>query len=187
MARRQRHGQDPPRTHPLRQHHGNHPPTPAPLTPRGTRVRTGRHRPARALDPRTPGHRNRVDQDSSAPPTRLPCAQPPPPGSTTLAHRANHRFLRPPCPKALIPPYPSVPEHDLCGWGRWPSPLLDGGALSDVLVVGAGATGMTPANELRVAGVSAVLVDKLPQRSELSKDGGVQCRTQEAFDQRGRP
>ena len=56
---------------------------------------------------------------------------------------------------------------------------------TDVLVVGAGPTGLTLANELRPAGVSAVLVDKLPQRSTLSKAGGVQSRTQEAFDQRG--
>ncbi|KDN23726.1 FAD-dependent monooxygenase [Amycolatopsis rifamycinica] len=56
---------------------------------------------------------------------------------------------------------------------------------TDVLVVGAGPTGLMLANELRVAGAAAVLVDKLPQRSTLSKAGGVQSRTQEAFDQRG--
>ncbi|MEV6908405.1 FAD-dependent monooxygenase [Amycolatopsis sp. NPDC051071] len=56
---------------------------------------------------------------------------------------------------------------------------------TDVLIVGAGPTGLTLANELRLAEVSAVLVDKLPQRSTLSKAGGVQSRTQEAFDQRG--
>ncbi|MEU4254554.1 FAD-dependent monooxygenase [Amycolatopsis sp. NPDC026612] len=56
---------------------------------------------------------------------------------------------------------------------------------TEVLVVGAGPTGLTLANELRLAGVPAVLVDKLPQRSTLSKAGGVQSRTQEAFDQRG--
>lgn len=56
---------------------------------------------------------------------------------------------------------------------------------TEVLVVGAGPTGLTLADELRVAGVSAVLVDKLPRRSALSKAGGVQSRTQEALDQRG--
>ncbi|GAA4236402.1 FAD-dependent monooxygenase [Actinomadura meridiana] len=56
---------------------------------------------------------------------------------------------------------------------------------TDVIIVGAGPTGMMLANELRVAGVAAVLADKLPRRSELSRAGGVQSRTQEAFDQRG--
>nr|WP_042183559.1 FAD-dependent monooxygenase [Kibdelosporangium sp. MJ126-NF4]CEL15653.1 Salicylate hydroxylase [Kibdelosporangium sp. MJ126-NF4]CTQ90308.1 Salicylate hydroxylase (EC 1.14.13.1) [Kibdelosporangium sp. MJ126-NF4] len=56
---------------------------------------------------------------------------------------------------------------------------------TEVLVVGAGPTGMAVANELGLAGVSTVLVDKLPRRSELSKAGGVQSRTLEALDQRG--
>ncbi|WP_328456614.1 FAD-dependent monooxygenase [Amycolatopsis sp. NBC_00438] len=56
---------------------------------------------------------------------------------------------------------------------------------TEVLVVGAGPTGLTLANELRLAGVPVVLVDRLPRRSTLSKAGGVQSRTQEAFDQRG--
>ncbi|MEU7143441.1 FAD-dependent monooxygenase [Nocardia sp. NPDC046473] len=56
---------------------------------------------------------------------------------------------------------------------------------TEVLIVGAGPTGMTLANELLVAGVPTVLVDKLAQRSQLSKAGGVQSRAQEAFDQRG--
>jgi len=56
---------------------------------------------------------------------------------------------------------------------------------TEVLVVGAGPTGMTLANELRLAGVSTVVADRLSRRSELSKAGGVQSRTLEAFDQRG--
>ncbi|NEA46736.1 FAD-dependent monooxygenase [Streptomyces sp. SID10815] len=56
---------------------------------------------------------------------------------------------------------------------------------TDVLIVGAGPTGMTLANELVLAGVSTVLVDRLPQRSDLSRAGGVQSRTLEALDQRG--
>ncbi|WP_328311469.1 FAD-dependent monooxygenase [Streptomyces sp. NBC_00442] len=56
---------------------------------------------------------------------------------------------------------------------------------TDVLVVGAGPTGMTLAGELLTAGASTVLVDRLPRRSDLSKAGGVQSRTLEAFDQRG--
>jgi 2-polyprenyl-6-methoxyphenol hydroxylase-like FAD-dependent oxidoreductase len=56
---------------------------------------------------------------------------------------------------------------------------------TDVLVVGAGPTGLVMANELTVAGVSVALADKLPRRSELSRAGGVQSRTLEAFDQRG--
>ncbi|MFF3697145.1 FAD-dependent monooxygenase [Streptomyces sp. NPDC002221] len=56
---------------------------------------------------------------------------------------------------------------------------------TEVLVVGAGPTGMTLANELLTAGVPTVLVDRLARRSELSKAGGVQSRTLEALDQRG--
>ncbi|WP_369373009.1 FAD-dependent monooxygenase [Streptomyces sp. cg36] len=56
---------------------------------------------------------------------------------------------------------------------------------TDVLIVGAGPTGMTLANELLTAGVSTVLVDRLERRTELSKAGGVQSRTLEALDQRG--
>ncbi|WP_018684873.1 FAD-dependent monooxygenase [Actinokineospora enzanensis] len=56
---------------------------------------------------------------------------------------------------------------------------------TDVLVVGAGPTGMMVANELLLAGVSTVVVDRLSRRSELSRAGGVQSRTLAALDQRG--
>ncbi|MFC0438414.1 FAD-dependent monooxygenase [Kutzneria buriramensis] len=56
---------------------------------------------------------------------------------------------------------------------------------TEVLVVGAGPTGLMTASELLVAGVAAVVVDKLPRRSELSRAGGVQARTLDALDQRG--
>ncbi|MFD8704914.1 FAD-dependent monooxygenase [Kitasatospora sp. NPDC059648] len=56
---------------------------------------------------------------------------------------------------------------------------------TDVLVVGAGPTGLTAANELLLAGASPVLADRLPQRSALSRAGGMQSRTVEALDQRG--
>ncbi|MFF9645031.1 FAD-dependent monooxygenase [Kitasatospora aureofaciens] len=56
---------------------------------------------------------------------------------------------------------------------------------TDVLVVGAGPTGLTAANELLLAGASTVLADRLPQPSALSRAGGMQSRTAEALDQRG--
>jgi 2-polyprenyl-6-methoxyphenol hydroxylase-like FAD-dependent oxidoreductase len=56
---------------------------------------------------------------------------------------------------------------------------------TDVLIVGAGPTGLMMANELLVAGVSAVVVDKLPRRSALSRAGGMHSRTLMALDQRG--
>ena len=56
---------------------------------------------------------------------------------------------------------------------------------TDVLVVGAGPTGLMMAFELQKAGVGTMLIDRLPRRSKLSRAGGVHPRTMEVFDQRG--
>jgi 2-polyprenyl-6-methoxyphenol hydroxylase-like FAD-dependent oxidoreductase len=56
---------------------------------------------------------------------------------------------------------------------------------TEVLIVGAGPTGLTLANDLLLTGVSTVLADKRAHRSDLSKAGGVQSRTLAALDQRG--
>jgi 2-polyprenyl-6-methoxyphenol hydroxylase-like FAD-dependent oxidoreductase len=55
----------------------------------------------------------------------------------------------------------------------------------DVVVVGAGPTGLMLATELGLAGVSAVVVERLEHPSMQSKGGGVQPRTAEVFDLRG--
>ncbi|WP_163573653.1 FAD-dependent monooxygenase [Fodinicola feengrottensis] len=56
---------------------------------------------------------------------------------------------------------------------------------ADVVVVGAGPVGMTLAAELALAGVRAIVVEALPERSKLSRAGGVHPRTAEMLDQRG--
>jgi 2-polyprenyl-6-methoxyphenol hydroxylase-like FAD-dependent oxidoreductase len=55
----------------------------------------------------------------------------------------------------------------------------------EVLVVGAGPTGLTLASELARRGVSFRIVDKAPEPSPLSKAIGVQARTLEIFDDMG--
>ncbi|WP_158894833.1 FAD-dependent monooxygenase [Amycolatopsis anabasis] len=54
-----------------------------------------------------------------------------------------------------------------------------------VLVAGAGPTGLMLANELALAGVEVVVLEKLPARSGQSKALNLQPRTAEVFDLRG--
>ncbi|MFI5614596.1 FAD-dependent monooxygenase [Amycolatopsis sp. NPDC051903] len=56
---------------------------------------------------------------------------------------------------------------------------------ADVVVVGAGPTGLMLAAELRLAGVDAVVVERLPERTGLSKALNLQPRTAEVLDLRG--
>ncbi|AZQ70892.1 FAD-dependent oxidoreductase [Streptomyces luteoverticillatus] len=56
---------------------------------------------------------------------------------------------------------------------------------TDVIVVGAGPTGLTVANELGLAGVRAVVLERLPERTGQSKALNLQPRTAEMLDMRG--
>lgn len=56
---------------------------------------------------------------------------------------------------------------------------------TDVLVVGAGPTGLMLATELRLAGVAAVSIDASRAPSGLAKGAVIQPRTAEVFDLRG--
>nr|WP_280696085.1 FAD-dependent monooxygenase [Kitasatospora sp. GP82] len=55
----------------------------------------------------------------------------------------------------------------------------------DVLVVGAGPTGLLLANELQLAGASALVLERLPQRTGQSKALNLQPRTAEILQLRG--
>ena len=56
----------------------------------------------------------------------------------------------------------------------------------DVVVVGAGPTGLTLAAELALAGVDVVIVERRVDRCLVgSRAGGLHSRTIEVFDQRG--
>ncbi|MGQ4448736.1 FAD-dependent monooxygenase [Streptomyces griseus] len=56
---------------------------------------------------------------------------------------------------------------------------------ADVLVVGAGPTGMTLAAELRLAGARVTVLERLARRSGESRGLGFTTRTMEILDQRG--
>ncbi|MCC3774169.1 FAD-dependent monooxygenase [Streptomyces sp. UNOB3_S3] len=56
---------------------------------------------------------------------------------------------------------------------------------TDVIVVGGGPTGLTVANELGLAGVRAVVLERLPERTGQSKALNLQPRTAEMLDMRG--
>ncbi|MEV7187806.1 FAD-dependent monooxygenase [Kitasatospora sp. NPDC093102] len=56
---------------------------------------------------------------------------------------------------------------------------------TDVMIAGAGPTGLMLACELRLAGVDVVVVDRLAERTGESRAGGLHARTLEVLDQRG--
>ncbi|MFD0364043.1 FAD-dependent monooxygenase [Nocardia sp. GCM10030253] len=56
---------------------------------------------------------------------------------------------------------------------------------TDVVIAGAGPTGLMLAYELRLAGVEVALLDGLPARTGESRAGGIHARTMEILDQRG--
>ncbi|MFG1626593.1 FAD-dependent monooxygenase [Kribbella sp. NPDC049227] len=56
---------------------------------------------------------------------------------------------------------------------------------TQVVIAGAGPTGLMLAGELRLAGIDVIVVDALPARTGESRAGGIHARTMEVFDQRG--
>ncbi|MFG2666883.1 FAD-dependent monooxygenase [Streptomyces sp. NPDC048387] len=56
---------------------------------------------------------------------------------------------------------------------------------ADVVVAGAGPTGLMLACELRLAGADVVVVERLAERTGESRAGGIHSRTLEVLDQRG--
>ncbi|MFF4412765.1 FAD-dependent monooxygenase [Streptosporangium sp. NPDC001559] len=56
---------------------------------------------------------------------------------------------------------------------------------AEVIVVGAGPTGMMLAGELRLSGVDVIVLERLEKRSGESRGLGFTARTMEVFDQRG--
>ncbi|MFI6985419.1 FAD-dependent monooxygenase [Embleya sp. NPDC050154] len=56
---------------------------------------------------------------------------------------------------------------------------------TDVVIAGAGPTGLMLACELRLAGVDVMVVERLSERTGESRAGGMHSRTLEVLDQRG--
>ncbi|MEV0028781.1 FAD-dependent monooxygenase [Nocardia sp. NPDC050793] len=56
---------------------------------------------------------------------------------------------------------------------------------TDVVIAGAGPTGLTLACELRILGLEVAVLDALPARTGESRAGGIHARTMEVLDQRG--
>jgi len=56
---------------------------------------------------------------------------------------------------------------------------------TDVVIAGAGPTGLMLAGELRLAGADVIVVDRLAKRTGESRAGGMHSRTLEVLDQRG--
>lgn len=56
---------------------------------------------------------------------------------------------------------------------------------ADVVIAGAGPTGLMLACELRLAGADVIVVERLPERTGESRAGGIHSRTLEVLDQRG--
>ena len=56
---------------------------------------------------------------------------------------------------------------------------------TDVIIVGAAPTGLTLAHELRLAGVGALVLERLPERRTVAKAGGVGGQTLRYLDHRG--
>ncbi|MGV9316247.1 FAD-dependent monooxygenase [Streptomyces sp. NPDC003691] len=59
------------------------------------------------------------------------------------------------------------------------------GTDTDVVIAGAGPTGLMLACELRLAGADVVVVERLAERTGESRAGGLHSRTLEVLDQRG--
>ncbi|MFI6744187.1 FAD-dependent oxidoreductase [Nonomuraea sp. NPDC050451] len=57
--------------------------------------------------------------------------------------------------------------------------------MAEVIVAGAGPTGLTLACELALAGVDVLVVERLPYRINQTKGGAIQPRTQELLELRG--
>ncbi|MFD7501742.1 FAD-dependent monooxygenase [Streptomyces sp. NPDC059850] len=57
--------------------------------------------------------------------------------------------------------------------------------MTDVVIVGAGPTGLALAHELALAGVRTLVLEKLPSRNRQVKGGAIQPRTAELLESRG--